>query len=156
MDWQVRLATPEDAEAISTVVVAALSESNARDYPAEVIDRVRQNFSPRAVSRMIGERRVHVATIDARVVATASLDGSVVRSVFVHPQNQGQGVGRSLMAAVFEAARSAGLKELQVPSSITAEGFYAGLGFRRIRDEFHGTERSIVMQRDLQRRVDVG
>ncbi|WP_280940334.1 hypothetical protein [Mesorhizobium sp. LNHC221B00] len=36
---------------------------------------------------------------------------------------------------------------LTVPSSLTAEAFYARLGFRAVRDSYHGEERTIIMQR---------
>jgi hypothetical protein len=36
-----------------------------------------------------------------------------------------------------------------VPSSITAEGFYALLGFQKVRDEFHGAERTVIMLKHL-------
>src|SRR3546814_4897379 len=39
MDAHIRLATIEDAQAISNVVTSALRQSNAKDYPADVIDR---------------------------------------------------------------------------------------------------------------------
>jgi hypothetical protein len=34
-----------------------------------------------------------------------------------------------------------------VPSSVTAESFYAKLGFNAVRDSYHGEERTIVMER---------
>ncbi len=39
---------------------------------------------------------------------------------------------------------------MRVPSSITAEEFYAALGYQNIRDEFHGAERTIVMEKRLE------
>jgi hypothetical protein len=39
--------------------------------------------------------------------------------------------------------------KLSVPSSITAEAFYAKLGFVPVRDVHHGTERTILMERRL-------
>ncbi|WP_095148713.1 GNAT family N-acetyltransferase [Pseudomonas sp. Irchel s3a18] len=152
MDCQVRLATGEDAEAISHVVMSALRESNARDYPADVIVQVEQGFSPQAIHRLMTQRRVYVASVDQRVVATASLEGETVRSVFVEPQHQGNGIGRQLMAVIHATALNLGLEVLHVPSSITAEGFYATLGFRKVRDEFHGAERTIIMQKVLRSR----
>ena len=149
MDCQVRLATIGDAAAISHVVISALRESNAQDYPPDVIARVEQGFSAQGIIQLMMQRRVYVASIDQRVVATASLDGDVVRSVFVDPQYQGAGIGRQLMAVIHSAALELGLDVLHVPSSITAEGFYASLGFRKVRDEFHGEERTIIMQRVL-------
>jgi GNAT superfamily N-acetyltransferase len=149
MDCLTRIATSEDATAISRVVIGALRETNARDYTLAVIEQVEQSFSPQAILCLLTQRLVYVATIDDHVVATASLDQDVVRSVFVDPLHQGQGIGKQLMAMIQSAAVSRGVKLLRVPSSITAEGFYASLGFKKVRDEFHGAERTIIMEQWL-------
>jgi len=149
MDCQVRLATNEDAEGISCVVIAALRESNAQDYPPDVIAQLEQSFSPLKIRLLMTQRTVYVALIDQFIVATASLDRNVVRSVFVLPMHQGAGVGRQLMAVIHSNAINAGFDVLSVPSSITAEGFYAALGFHKVRDEFHGVERTVIMQKRL-------
>lgn len=151
MDCQVRIATREDATAISRVVVTALRESNARDYSPEVIDQVEQSFSPDAILRLLTQRQVYVAILDHCVIATASLDHDIVRSVFVAPRHQGVGIGRQLMAMIESVAIDASIEVLRVPSSITAQGFYATLGFQKVRDEFHGAERTIIMERCLNR-----
>ena len=90
-----------------------------------------------------------VALLSERVVGTAGLDGDVVRTVFVAPDVQGSGVGRTLMHELERRARSKGIKKLSVPSSITAERFYAKLGYAPIRDTYHGTELTILMERRL-------
>lgn len=149
MTVQVRAALPEDAVAISQVIIEALRQSNARDYPPEVIAQVAQHFAPSHVLSLINGRRVYVATVNDRVIGTASLDQSVVRSVFVDPALQGIGIGKQLMATLERAAACEGVRLLQVPSSITAEGFYEALGFRKVRDEFHGAERTIIMDKPL-------
>ncbi|MCP1497113.1 GNAT superfamily N-acetyltransferase [Pseudomonas migulae] len=146
MDCLIRIATSADATAISQVIIGALRETNAQDYTPAIIEQVAQNFSPQAILRLLTHRRIYVATIDHHIVATASLDHDVVRSVFVDPTQQGQGIGRRLMAMIQSSALSEGLSLLRVPSSITAEGFYASLGFRKVRDEFHGAERTIIME----------
>lgn len=149
MDCQIRPATPEDAAAISRVIVSALRESNAQDYPPQVIAQVQQSFSPEAILGLLGVRQVYVATLDQQVVATASLDQDVVRSVFVEPSRQGLGIGRQLMAQIRAVALKGGIERLRVPSSITAEGFYAGLGFQKVREQLHGAERTIIMEQRL-------
>ncbi|WP_030128996.1 GNAT family N-acetyltransferase [Pseudomonas sp. QTF5] len=149
MNTQIRIATPEDAPAISQVIVQSLRQSNAQDYPAYVIAQVEKSFSTKAILSLLAQRQVFVATIDHRVVATASLDRDVVRSVFVDPQHQGNGIGRQLMATIRTVAIDEKIRILRVPSSITAEGFYFKLGFRKIRDEFHGAERTIVMEQAI-------
>ena len=84
-----------------------------------------------------------------RVNSWASLDGAVVRTVFVAPTAQGRGIGAGLMAAVERAAAAGGIAVLTVPSSITARGFYEKLGFDELGDRFHGDERTIIMRRSL-------
>jgi predicted N-acetyltransferase YhbS len=95
------------------------------------------------------QRKVFVALHDQRVVGTASLDGHAVRTMFVAPDVQRRGIGRRLMEAVEAAARIARVDVLVVPSSVTAEQFYARLEFRAVRDSFHGKERTVIMERTL-------
>lgn len=155
MDCLIRIATREDAIAISRVIIGALRETNAQDYTPAIIEQAEQSFSPEAILRLLTQRQVYVATIDHHVVATASLDRDIVRSVFVNPDCQGKGIGKQLMTMIQAIAISGGVKLLRVPSSITAEGFYAKLGFEKIRDEFHGAERTIIMeQRPVESTVD--
>jgi predicted N-acetyltransferase YhbS len=151
MKLQVRPATPADAPAISQVIIQSLRQSNALDYPAEVIAQVEKSFSTDSIRTLLNQRQVFVATIDHHVVATASLDHDVVRSVFVDPNHQGHGLGRQLMGTIESIATKAKIEVLRVPSSITAEAFYFKLGFRKVRDEFHGAKRTIIMELRLSR-----
>ncbi|MDE1166446.1 MAG: GNAT family N-acetyltransferase [Pseudomonas sp.] len=149
MEYRVRLAAGEDAEAISQVIVAALRETNGLDYSPEVIARVEQSFTPQAIKLLMARREVYVILRGPLVAGTASLDGDVVRSMFVAPNDQGTGLGRQLMTVIMASALNAGVEVLRVPSSVTAQGFYAKLGFEKVRDEHHGEERTVVMQRRL-------
>ncbi|WLH70404.1 GNAT family acetyltransferase [Pseudomonas sp. FP2309] len=156
MSTAVRLAQPTDAQEISQVILAALHSSNARDYPADVIARVARNFTPEAVLELLKRRLVLVAMQDQVIVATAALDGHVVRSVFVNPALQGQGIGRVLMLDIELRAREAGVTVLSVPASLTAEPFYTKLGFHTVRDVYHGNERTLVMEKTLLSRHPIG
>lgn len=149
MDCTIRPALSDDAANISGVILRALRETNAKDYTNEIIERVERSFSPDAVRQLIGKRTVFVATLGSRVVGTASLDGSVVRTVFVAPDVQARGIGKLLMAAIERTARERNIFALTVPSSVTAETFYTKLGFKAVRDSYHGDERTIIMERLL-------
>lgn len=149
MECRIRAAHADDAPAVSDVILAALRETNARDYTASVIERLEQSFSPASVRTLLGKRKAFVAVLGSRIVGTAALDGSTVRTVFVAPDVQGQGVGRLLMAELERASRAEGIATLTVPSSVTAESFYAKLGFKAVRDSYHGEERTIIMERSL-------
>ncbi|MBY6031546.1 GNAT family N-acetyltransferase [Marinobacter daepoensis] len=149
MACEIRVAQGEDSGDISRVIIAALRSTNSQDYSPAIIERVEKSFSPVAVSDLISRRQVYVALINGEIVGTASLDGCVVRTVFVSPSNQRQGVGRKLMEAVERAARDEGMNVLSVPSSVTAEAFYTELGYISVSDSYHGDERTIIMERKL-------
>ena len=150
MNCLIRNATNADALAISRIIIGTLRESNTLDYSSAIIDQVESSFSPSAILDLLTRRQVLVATTDSHIVATASLDKDVVRSVFVDPTWQGKGIGRQLMAMIQSIAIKDGVSLLRVPSSITAQGFYAALGFKKIRDEFHQSERTIIMAKTLE------
>jgi GNAT superfamily N-acetyltransferase len=69
--------------------------------------------------------------------------------MFVAPRAQGRGIGRLLVQRIEMVARERGLAVLIVPATVTAEAFYARLGFTAVRDTYYGDERTIVMERVL-------
>lgn len=149
MECHFRPATSKDAAAISRVVLAALCKSNSNDYPPDVITQVERSFAPEVVIAQPAERRVFVALLGKIIIGTAALDGDLVRSVFVDPAHQKGGIGRHLMSVIHATAAHAGNGAVRVPASITAENFYAALGYKKICDVFHGAERTIVMEKRL-------
>ncbi len=58
-----------------------------------------------------------------------------VRELFVHPQAQGRGVGRTLLNRYVAQAQARGVNSLYLLTArdSPAEGFYAASGFRRAR-----------------------
>jgi GNAT superfamily N-acetyltransferase len=149
VECTIRLACEGDVAVISAAILRALRETNAKDYTDEIIERVERSCRPDAVLQLIGLRTVLVAVIGSRVVGTASLDGSVVRTMFVAPDIQARGIGTLLMAEIERTARERNIRLLTVPASVTAETFYARLGFNAVRDSYHGDERTIIMERLL-------
>lgn len=149
MTCNIRPAQAGDAADISRVIIRALRETNAKDYTPDINARVELSFSSAAVERLIDQREVFVAEMDNRVVGTASLDGHALRTMFVLPDVQGRDIGRLLVQRIERVARERQLAILTVPATVTAEAFYARLGFTAVREAYHGEERTIVMERVL-------
>ena len=145
---EIRRATAGDAEAVYEIVLRALRETNARDYPASVIDRLVLTL-PEGVASKLEEWHAYVAVVHGRIVGTGSLNGKTVRAVFVHPDYQGRGIGTKLMDAVENAASVQSVDTLTVQSSITAQPFYAKRGFKVVRETFYGEEQTTVMSEDI-------
>lgn len=149
MELTIRQAHSDDAKAISQVIVAAVRESNGQDYPASVVESVAAHFTPEQVIELLEQRLVFIALLENEIVGTGALDGNAARSLFVAPQQQRKGIGQALMARIEKAALGRGIESLLVPSSITAESFYARLGYRVLREQLHGEERTLIMTKPL-------
>src|SRR5262245_25398398 len=102
----IRRAEARDANGISRTILRALQITNAVDYPPHVIAAVTENFTSTHISALLGARQFFVATLEGKVVGTASLHDRVVRSVYVDSDHQGSGIGDKLMDAVEQLARS--------------------------------------------------
>jgi hypothetical protein len=89
MTCTVRPTRPGDADAISEVIVQALTETNSRNYAPEIIARLTRSFTPDAVKTLMDGRTMFTAELAGRVVGTASLDKARVRTVFVAPTSRG-------------------------------------------------------------------
>ena len=81
---EIRRATAGDAEAVYEIVLRALRETNSRDYPASVIDRLVLTL-PKGVASKLEEWHAYVAVIDGRIVGTGSLNGKTIRAVLRSP-----------------------------------------------------------------------
>ncbi|GGJ03226.1 acetyltransferase [Alicyclobacillus cellulosilyticus] len=79
-----------------------------------------------------------VAELDGRIVGTAGLhilwkDLAEIRSLAVHPDVQGQGIGRQLVERLIEEAAALGVP--QVLSLTYQTAFFAKLGFQVVQKE---------------------
>jgi GNAT superfamily N-acetyltransferase len=145
----IRLATTDDAAAVSSLILRALHEVNIKDYGPTLIAEQSKNWTVDGVVAKMQDRATFVAIFDNDIVGTAGFDGQQARTVFVRPDRHKLGVGSLLMRAVEALAIERGLDQLSLLSSITAQGFYRRLGYNPVRDVFHGAERTILMEKRL-------
>jgi GNAT superfamily N-acetyltransferase len=150
MEIVIRPANAGDAEAVHRIVLVALRETNARDYPSSVIDRLVLTL-PDKVASHLETWCAFVAIVDGQVVGTGSLNGQTVSSVYVHPGYQRRGIASKLMDAVENTTDAQSQGTLTVQSSVTAKPFYAKRGFRIVREGFFGEEPTILMAKDIPR-----
>ncbi len=110
---RIRLATIDDAQAISTIYNREVLESTVTmDMVARTVDEQAHWITARS-----GGLAVVVAEIDGTIAGFGSLSfyrdrpgyrTSVEDSVYVERNHQGQGVGGAVLAALVDAARSRG------------------------------------------------
>jgi putative acetyltransferase len=135
MSLVIRKMRPKDAQAFLEVHHRAVRSIAAKDYPSTVIDAwaplpITEEAVEKVRSNPDGEFRL-VAEVDQRVVGIGVLavGNSELRACYVDPSVSRRGVGSALVRRIERAARQRGLGTLELDSSITAEPFYAALGY---------------------------
>ncbi|HEX9446919.1 MAG TPA: GNAT family N-acetyltransferase [Dongiaceae bacterium] len=149
-DIIIRPAAPADAAAISSLILAALRRTNAADYPEAVIARLATSFGEMQIARMVAHREMFVASHHDLIIGTIGFAGGAVRSLFVAPNFQQQGIGRQLIEQVEYQARHTGIRSLTVAASLTATGFYRRCGFSELRPVNDSGIAMVLMHKWLQ------
>jgi putative acetyltransferase len=141
-DVQIRIAVPDDSEAIATVISKAFAEGES-DYTPEAYaatvpeaDEIRKRFD---------EGAIWVALKNEEIVGTISTvaenEKLYFRSMAVLPSAQGLGIGHKLLETVEKFAVENGFKSLflyTTPFLASAVKLYEQNGFERGKAETEG------------------
>ncbi|WP_342359101.1 GNAT family N-acetyltransferase [Terrarubrum flagellatum] len=144
MSITIRVATPDDAEAVSVVLAASYPTLLAGAYEPEELKRALPAMI-RPNPKLLASGTYHVAqTADGEIVGcggwtherpgTGEIEPGLghIRHFAIRADWAGRGVGRALYRRCEEEARAAGVTEFESYSTLNGERFYAALGFRAI------------------------
>lgn len=131
---RIRKATPDDAEAMSGIVVASIRELCAADHRGDPvrIGSWTANKTPQNFRRWIAEAETQFFVAErhgcAAGVGGVSLDATI-RLNYVAPEHRYQGVSRALLDHMEEVLAAAGVAVARLRSSETALSMYRGAGW---------------------------
>ncbi|MFT4250182.1 MAG: GNAT family N-acetyltransferase [Candidatus Woesearchaeota archaeon] len=122
----------EDLDMLQQVIHASNS-SLIGVYTQQQTNALNEVFSKEFLLDRSKKYEIYVYVIDGVIVGTASLAVSKekIKGMFVHPAHQKQGIGRSLLNRVEQAAKEHGITYLQADSSLAAVMFYEKHGYTR-------------------------
>jgi GNAT superfamily N-acetyltransferase len=134
----VRRARPEDASAISQVLLKAFGAIRER-YTDDGFADVTPN--EQIIAERFRDGALWVAEVDDRVVGSVSLikepEGLYVRSMAVLPEFQGRGIGHKLLGALHKYAAGTGVSRIflyTLPFQLGARELYEKHGYTWVRD----------------------
>jgi GNAT superfamily N-acetyltransferase len=133
VDIQIRPYRTGDAERITDIIQRCLVDVNYRDYPPQIIGKLRAYYSVDRFTEISNSRRIYVAETD-RVLGTVSREGNKVYTMFVDPNYFGNGIGCQLMEYVERLAAEEGYNNMETGASIAAHDFYIRLGYSDLRE----------------------
>jgi N-acetylglutamate synthase-like GNAT family acetyltransferase len=137
---QLRLATPDDANAVSSVLLASYSTIYRGWYRDDVLTRALPAIS-RANPALLASGRYLIVEAGGRIISCGGWSRDKpggaptpklahLRHFATHPDHCGKGAAGAVVATSLHGARADGAREIEVLSSLPAEAFYAGHGFK--------------------------
>ena len=125
-----------DAAAVSALIRHTIRVSNAKDYPAELLDALIGTETPEHVLERAGWTHFYVAEEQGEIIGCGAIgpywgktDESSLFTIFVSPAFQGKGIGRAIVGALERDEYFLRARRVEIPVSITGCGFYRHLGY---------------------------
>jgi N-acetylglutamate synthase-like GNAT family acetyltransferase len=162
--YEVRVARPEDAEAVTRLLEASYPELLPSAYDAQFLERALKLIT-RANPKLLSSGTYYVAeNADGLLVGcggwtrerpgTAEVEPHLghIRHFGTHPAWIRRGVGRAIYSRCRDTARVAGVRTFEAYAGLNAETFYHALGFERVREIDVELQPQLVMHGILMRR----
>lgn len=123
-----------DVAALRRLISETIDISYAPIYPPKALDFFKAFHAEEIILERAQRGTVLVAEVDRDLIATGSLHNGEIFAVFVHPDYQGAGLGKALMARLEKDARAAGVTESVLSVSLPSKRFYEGLGYEIVEE----------------------
>ena len=126
----------KDAEAVSALIAYTMRTINIKDYSEEYLENDILHLQPADLIRRAEAQHFYVAKDGDRIIGCGSIgpywgkkDESSLFTIFVHPDYQGQGIGKSIIETLEQDEYALRAKRIEIPASITGLPFYLKMGY---------------------------
>lgn len=137
--WAIRAATTADAEPMSALVQALISEWLVPDGHAAATARLQREFDAGMIAARLADGWPHWLAETKVGAGAGTLLGYIALrppshlfNCFVRADWHGAGVGRALWQQLFEQVKRQGETAITVNASLRSAGFYQRLGFAAV------------------------
>ena len=125
-----------DAKTVSDLIRKTIKISNVKDYPADIIDILDKTETPEHVIERAGWTHFYVVEDEKQIIGCGAIgpfwgkeDESSLFTIFVDPEYQGKGIGRSIIETLETDEFFLRAKRIEIPASITGVPFYRKFGY---------------------------
>lgn len=114
---------------LNTMIHSTIDYSYPAVYPDRAVTFFKKYHSENNIMKRHQSGKVLVIKIDHSIVATGSIVKNEISGVFVAPNSQGKGLGKSLMIELERLAKEESIAEIEIHSSLPAKQFYQNIGY---------------------------
>jgi len=135
----------EDAKECSKILLRCIDQSLS--LKGENLNFMIKKSQPKSLIEKSKKVLLFVYEENGKILGTGALDNDEIRTMFVKPEKQREGIGIKMLNFLIKEAKSKGFKRVWLKSSPKAEEFYQKQGFRRIRVRTDFNFKTIEMEK---------
>lgn len=125
-----------DAEAVANLLARNFREVNSKDYGKEAMEKLVRTHDADWVRQLTGYAHMYVFCREEEIVGCGSISSfwgseteSIILTVFVLPEYQGNGLGRKIIQTLEQDELFLRADRIEIPASITGAEFYRKFGY---------------------------
>lgn len=141
-----RQATIADADALFDLIQLTIHTCYPAWYGEDAVAFFSKHHNKEKIVQAICAHEVYLLEEDQQILATGSTEANSICRLFVHPQQQGQGLGSTLMD-FFEELLFSSYPIIQLDASLPAENLYKKRGYRVVRTQEQASFSYQVMEK---------
>ena len=145
---KIKTAALEDCKKISTLLRNSFKKINSKDYSPRHINAWVKFDSPKRIAEKINNKglRNFLAIKHNQTIGFLSLSTQLgsLESLYINPDNIGQGIGSELLSFAESIIKSYDKKEVKLKASKTAVNFYKKKGYKETENTFTKIEGEII------------
>jgi N-acetylglutamate synthase-like GNAT family acetyltransferase len=133
---EVRRFNNNDATTVSEIICRNFLEVNIKDYSKAEMECLSEIYNSDKVLEINDYAHMYVVCMDKKIVGCGAIssfwgkqDESILLTIFVLPELQGMGVGRTIIETLESDEYFLRAKRIEIPASITACEFYKRMGY---------------------------
>lgn len=134
---KIRRFEENDAAKVSELVCRNFIEINSKDYPLSDMIKLSRIYNPDKIKSIAGYAHMYVVTDDNDIIGTGSISSfwgskteSILLAIFVLPEYHGKGIGKLIISTLEQDELFSRANRIEIPSSISACGFYKKMGYK--------------------------
>ena len=136
MSIVIRRFEDKDAANVADLIKYTLRTCNSKDYSPEYIEANVKSHTPDVMTDYAHNGHFYVVVDSDRIIGIGGIAGfwgslteSILLSIFVHPDYQGRGIGKRIIATLEEDEYFLRAGRIEIPASITRVPFYLKCGY---------------------------
>ena len=133
---EIRYFRDSDAGAVSELIARTLRTTNAKDYSSDYIENQVRQLTPEFLLDRSKWTHFYLVCDGGKIVGCGAIgpywgkfDESSLFTIFVLPEYQGRGIGRSIIETLEKDEYFLRARRVEIPASITACEFYRKMGY---------------------------